>query len=363
MGNIGISIYPAKSTFEHDKEYLDLARKYGFKRIFTSLLEIEGDADEVINKFKKIIEYGNSIGMETILDINPGLFKQLNISYDNLGFFKQIGAYGIRLDLGFTGLEEAQMTKNPYDLKIEVNMSSGTKYIENILSYHPKKENLYASHNFYPQRYSGISQSHFEETTALFNKYNIHTAAFVTSQQGEFGPWPVQAGLCTLEQHRQLPIQTQVTHYRLMETIDDLIIGNAYATENELKAMSEAYLNLHPCFEIKLSEGISEVEKKIILDEVHLYRGDRSEYMIRSTSTRIKYKQESIPPHHTEPIKKGDILICNDHFGQYKGEAQIALKEMENEGNRNVVGHLEEDAIFLLDYLKPWSTFQLSFRV
>lgn len=145
MGNIGISIYPAKSTFEHDKEYLDLARKYGFKRIFTSLLEIEGDADEIINKFKKIIEYGNSIGMETILDINPGLFKQLNISYDNLGFFKQIGAYGIRLDLGFTGLEEAQMTKNPYDLKIEVNMSSGTKYIENILSYHPKKR-IYTLH-------------------------------------------------------------------------------------------------------------------------------------------------------------------------------------------------------------------------
>ncbi|MBT2217204.1 DUF871 family protein [Virgibacillus dakarensis] len=360
MVNIGISIYPAKTTFEHDKEYLDLARKYGFTRIFTSLLEIDGDAEAVINKFKKIIDYGNSIGMETILDINPGLFKQLNTNYDDLGFFKDLGAAGIRLDIGFTGLEEAQMTKNPYDLKIEVNMSSGTKYIENILSYHPKKKNFCASHNFYPQKYSGISQSHFEETTALFNKHNIHTAAFVSSQAGTFGPWPVQTGLCTLEQHRNLNIQTQVTHFRLMDTIDDLLIGNAYANEGELKAMSEAFFSPHPNFEIELIDGLSDIEKKIILDEIHLYRGDRSEYMIRSTSTRIKYKNESILAHHTEPIKKGDILICNDDFGQYKGETQVALKDMENEGNRNVVGRLKQDSIFLLDYIKPWSTFTLS---
>lgn len=78
--------------------------------------------------------------METILDINPGLFNQLNISYDNLGFFKDLGAAGIRLDIGFTGFEESLMTKNPLNLKIEVNMSSGTNYIENIVSYHPKRK-------------------------------------------------------------------------------------------------------------------------------------------------------------------------------------------------------------------------------
>lgn len=360
MGNLGVSIYPAKSTFEQDKEYLDLARKHGFTRIFTSLLEIDGDAEEVIHKFKRIIEYGNSIGMETILDINPGLFKQLNISYDNLGFFKDLGAAGIRLDIGYTGFEESLMTKNPYDLKIEVNISSGTKYIENIVSYHPNKENFCASHNFYPQKYTGISQSHFEETTAQFTKHNIHTASFVTSQEGSLGPWPVQTGLCTLEQHRNLDVQTQVTHYRLMGTIDDLLIGNAYATEEELIAMSDAFLSPHPNFEIECIDGLSDVEKKVILDEIHLYRGDRSEYMIRSTMTRIKYKDESFPAHHTDPIKKGDILICNNDFGQYKGETQVALKDMENDGNRNIVGHLKKDSIFLLDYLKPWSTFTLS---
>src|SRR3954468_8032018 len=126
MKRIGVSIYPVKSSFERDREYLDLAKKYGYTRIFTSLLEIDGDQDEVVTKFKNIIEYGNSIGMDTILDINPELFEQLNISYNDLAFFKELGASGIRLDLGFTGAEEAKMTKNPYGLIIEVNMSSGT---------------------------------------------------------------------------------------------------------------------------------------------------------------------------------------------------------------------------------------------
>lgn len=359
MRRIGVSLYLSKSTFEADQAYLDLASKYGFTRIFTSLLEIEGDTTEVINKYKQTIDYGNSLGMETILDISPGLFKQLDISYDDLSFFKELGASGLRLDLGFTGQEEAMMTKNPYGLKIEVNMSSGTKYIDNIMSYHPNTDHLCASHNFYPQKYTGISQEHFEDTTATFNKYHLTTAAFVTSQVGELGPWPVQLGLCTLESHRFLDIQTQVTHFRLMGTIDDLIIGNAYASEEELKAMSEAFFSPHPLLPMESYDGLSEVEKKILFEETHVFRGDRSKYLIRSTATRIKYKAEDFPVRDVQQIDKGDVIIGSNDFGQYKGETQIALAPIENEGERNVVGVIKKDAIFLLDYLKPWSSFRL----
>lgn len=358
MKQLGISIYPAKSSFEEDKAYLDLAKKYGFTRIFTSLLEISGDSSEVVAKFKKIINYANSIGMETVLDINPGLFGQLGVSYEDLSFFKELDAAAIRLDLGFTGAEEALMTKNPQRLKIEVNMSSGTKYIDNVMSNRPDRDYLTASHNFYPQRYSGLSQEHFEKTTAQFNQYRLHTAAFITAENGELGPWPVQDGLCTLESHRHLSLHTQATHYKLMDTIDDLIIGNAYASEEELKAASEAYLGTQPQLKVIFSEQATDVEKKVILEELHSYRGDRSEYMIRSTMTRIKYKNEAFPAHQTGPIKKGDVLICNDQFGQYKGETQIALKEMEDDGTRNIVGHIPEEALFLLDYLPPTSSYR-----
>ncbi|MGX7417693.1 DUF871 domain-containing protein [Carnobacterium gallinarum] len=359
MGKLGISIYPERSTFEEDQAYLDLAHKYGYKRVFTSLLEIDGDADKVLGSFNKVVAYANSLGMEVMVDINPGLFTQLNISYDDLSFFHKMGAYGIRLDIGFTGQEEARMTRNPYGIKIEVNMSSGTKYIESIMAYSPNRENLLGSHNFYPHRYSGLEYNHFVYCSNQYRNHNLNTAAFVNSHAATFGPWPMQDGLCSLEDHRDLEIATQVKHFVLTDLIDDIIIGNAYASEEELKAMAEAFNADYPSVKVDLSETISDVERKVVLDELHSYRGDRSAYILRSTMTRIKYKNEAFPPHDTTDMTRGDLLIDNVDFGQYKGEMQIALKDMKNIGRVNVVGRVSEDELFLLEFLKPWSNFKL----
>ena len=59
MGKLGVSIYPERSTFEKDAAYLDLAHQYGFKRVFTSLLEVSGDQDAVLTNFKRVVDYAN----------------------------------------------------------------------------------------------------------------------------------------------------------------------------------------------------------------------------------------------------------------------------------------------------------------
>ena len=359
MGKLGVSIYPERSTFEKDQAYLDLAHKHGYTRVFTSLLEIDGDADQVLGSFNKVVAYANSLGMEVMVDINPGLFTQLNISYDDLSFFHKMGAYGIRLDIGFTGQEEARMTRNPYGIKIEVNMSSGPKYVDSIMAFSPNRENLLGSHNFYPHRYSGLEYNHFVYCSNQYRNHNLNTAAFVNSHEATFGPWPTQDGLCSLEDHRDLEIATQVKHLVLTDLIDDIIIGNAYASEAEIIAMAEAFNADYPSVKVDLDQEISDVERKVVLDELHSYRGDRSAYILRSTMTRIKYKNEEFPPHNTIDIKRGDLLVDNVDFGQYKGEMQIALKEMENIGRVNVVGRISDDELFLLDFLKPWSNFKL----
>ena len=40
-----------------------------------------------------------------------------------------------------------------------------------------------------------------------------------------------------------------------------------------------------------------------------------------------------------------------------KGELHIVLKDMPNDGRKNVVGHLPEHEMMLLDYLEPWRAF------
>ena len=359
MGKLGISIYPERSTFEKDKAYLDLAHKYGYKRVFTSLLQINDDKEKVLSEFKEVVDYANSLGMEVMVDINPALFEQLEISYDDLSFFHKMGAYGVRLDIGFTGAEEAKMTRNPFGIKIEINMSSGTNYVDNIMSYSPNTDNLLGSHNFYPHRYSGLGYEHFVFCSEKFRKYNLNTMAFVNSQSAEFGPWPTQDGLCTLEDHRDLEIATQVKHLILTGLIDDISIGNAYASEEELKEMAEAFNADYPTLKVDTEEGITENERICLFDNLHSYRGDRSEYILRSTMTRVYYKDKDFPPHNTRDMHHGDVLIDNEGYGQYKGETQIALKDMKNDGRVNVVGRISDDKLFLLDFLKPWSSFKL----
>ncbi|EFF32538.1 DUF871 domain-containing protein [Enterococcus faecium] len=359
MGKLGISIYPERSTFEKDKAYLDLAHKYGYKRVFTSLLQINDDKEKVLSEFKEVVDYANSLGMEVMVDINPALFEQLEISYDDLSFFHKMGAYGVRLDIGFTGAEEAKMTRNPFGIKIEINMSSGTNYVDNIMSYSPNTDNLLGSHNFYPHRYSGLGYEHFVFCSEKFRKYNLNTMAFVNSQSAEFGPWPTQDGLCTLEDHRDLEIATQVKHLIFTGLIDDISIGNAYASEEELKEMAEAFNADYPTLKVDTEEGITENERICLFDNLHSYRGDRSEYILRSTMTRVYYKDKDFPPHNTRDMHHGDVLIDNEGYGQYKGETQIALKDMKNDGRVNVVGRISDDELFLLDFLKPWSSFKL----
>ncbi len=358
MRQLGISIYIGNANIKRYKEYINIAAKYGFSRIFTCLISAERDMKNALDDLKELAEYSKSLGMEIVADITPEILSILGASHKNLKPVYDLDLYGIRLDLGFSGLEESVMTYNEYGLKIEINMSNGTKYVDNILSFKPNKDNLIACHNFYPHRYTGLSRKHFLSCSSQFKEYGLKTAAFVSSQQAQFGPWPVKEGLCTLEEHRNLPIDVQVKDLFNTEQIDDVIIANCFASEEELKLLGE--LNRYLLgLKVELYEGIPELEKKIILEEPHFSRGDISEYMIRSTQSRVKYKDSTFDIFNAEEIKRGDILIESSLYERYSGELQIALKDMKNSGKTNVAGRICEEELFLLDEIKPWQKFRL----
>ena len=359
MRRLGISIYPEKSDFEELKKYIKDAYDAGCRRIFSSLLSVDEDKiNELIKKFKDINIYAKEFGYEIILDINPKVFKDLDISYDDLGFFKDLHADGIRLDQGFTGLEESLMSFNKYDLKIEINMSQDTHTIDNIIDFKPNKYNLIGSHNFYPHRYSGLDLDFFIKTSEKFNSYKLRTSCFVTSQNSDaFGPWDVSEGLPSLEMHRNMPLDIQIKHLVALDLIDDIVISNCYPSREELEAIKDLPLN-KLSLNVELNDTITDFMRDIVLKEDHFYRGDHSEYIIRSTQSRVKYKGCDFPLVNTpKKIKKGDIIIEGNGYGHYTGELQIAKKDMINSGKSNVVGKIVDEEIFLIDYLKPWQKF------
>ncbi|MDU2673213.1 MAG: MupG family TIM beta-alpha barrel fold protein [Clostridium sp.] len=358
MRKLGISIYQEKSTEQEIKNYIDKAAENGFSRIFSCLLSVEESKEVIVEKFKATNEYAKSKGFEIIVDVSPKVFNDLGISYKDLSFFKEIGADGLRLDMGFTGSEESLMTFNPEGLKIEINMSNNTRYIDTIMDYMPNKENLIACHNFYPHNYSGLNFDHFMKCTENFSKYGLRTAAFITSQnEGTFGPWPVTDGLPTLELHRNLPVDVQAKHLIALGNINDIIISNCYPTDDELNALGSMRKDM-VTFDVVVNENTPEVERKILFEEMHFNRGDVSDNFLRSTQSRVKYKGHNFALFNApEIIKRGDIIIESSEYGHYAGEVQIALSDMINSGKSNVVGRVREEEIFILDYIKPWQKF------
>lgn len=359
MRKLGISIYPEKSDITRIQEYINKTSKIGFSRIFSCLLSVNKSKEEIIKDFKEINLYAKSKGFEVIVDVSPKVFKDLNIDYSDLSFFKEIEADGLRLDIGFTGNEEAIMTFNKYGLIVEINMSNNVHTIDTIMDYKPNKYKLYGCHNFYPHGYSGLETDFFIKCSERFKKNALKTAAFITSQnKNTFGPWPVTEGLPTLEMHRFLPMDIQLKHMIALDIIDDIIISNCYPSDDELNRLANLDLSLIT-FDVNLNENTPEIEQKIIFEELHFNRGDKNKNMIRSTQSRIKYKDHHFKLFNApEIIKRGDIVIESSEYGTYAGELQIALQDMKNSGMSNVVGSLRKEELFLLDYIKPWQKFK-----
>ncbi len=359
MLRLGISIYPEKSNLEELYRYMERAAQAGCKRIFSCLLSVDDTPENIEKKFSEINAYAHELGFEVILDVSPRVFEELGVSYKDLGFFSRVGADGIRLDQGFDGNQESLMTFNEYGLKIELNMSNDTHYLDTIMNYKPDTSKLIGCHNFYPHNYSALDLEYFNTCTERFNRYGLNTAAFICSQNAStFGPWPTEEGLPTLEMHRRLPIELQLEHYISMGTINDVIISNCYASEEEFQALEKLPLNL-VSFGVELVDGLSEVEKSIVLDELHFNRGDISSYLIRSTQSRVKYKGHNFELFNApEMIRRGDVVIESSLYGHYAGELQIARQDMVNNGWSNVVGHIPEAEHFLIDTIDPWQKFR-----
>lgn len=360
MGKLGISIYPNRAPVKRWEEYLELSASYGFSRVFESLIGLSGlSREEVIAKYQSLNLLAIKHGFEVIVDVAPVVLKQVGVTPFNLSFFQELGANGFRLDEGYSGMEESVMTCNPYGLLVEINASIESHYISTILDYQPVRARLIACHNFYPQRHTGLSIEHFKKTSQRFRDLGIRLAAFVSSGvKNSFGPWPSTDGLPSLECHRDLPIECQATHLLAMG-IEDIIISNCFPTEEELNKVKEAF-GIIPTLDVMLDFRTSEIERKILFEELHISRGDVSDKIVRSTLPRVKYADNIIPLFNPKPqIQRGDVIINSEQYENYAGEMHIALCDYPNTGKSNIIGQIRPEELIVLDEIKPWQKFKL----
>lgn len=356
MHKLGISVYPDKAPKQEVYTYMEKAAKLGYSRIFTCFLSVpEDEIDTYKVEFKEFMQKAHELGFEVAVDTNPEVFKVLGATPSNLTPFADMGIDIIRLDGDFGTEKNIQITRNQQGIMIEFNASMNAG-LGLLIENGGNKDQCQVCHNFFPERYSGLDMSLFMKLNAYWKSLNMHTAAFVSSNaEHTHGPWQVFCGLPTVETYRGLPIDLQARHMLATGDIDDVIIGNAFATDEELAAV--ASVNLQSIeFKIDEVDGVSDVEKEIVYDYApHWNRYDYSSYMMRSSMVRLKYKDASIPhrPCDKKVFTRGDVLVVNDNLAHYRGELEIVLQDMVNDGERNLVGTIKPEEMIMLDLIKP----------
>lgn len=381
MHKLGISVYPDKTPKEEVYAYMEKAAKLGFSRIFTCFLSIpDEERESYLVEFKDFMKKAHELGFEVAADTNPEVFKLIGATPDNLKPFADLGLDIIRMDGNFGTQGDIQLTRNPYNIKIEFNASMDMG-VELLINNGGNKDQIVMCHNFFPERYSGLDFDLFMELNRYWKDLNLHTAAFVSSNNDHtIGPWQVFCGLPTVEIMRGLPIDLQARYLLATGDVDDILIGNYPASDAELEALAKVNLQ---AIEIKVdeAEGISDNEKEIMYEFApHWDRYDHSSFMLRSSMPRVWFKakksvqdgsiaqsmerkveSQSIP--YRDPGKKvftrGDVLVVNDNLAHYRGELEIVLTEIPNDGERNLVATVKPEELMLLDFIKPGHHFKL----
>ena len=379
MHKLGISVYPDKSPKEEVYAYMEKAAKLGFKRIFTCFLSIPEDKREsYLVEFKEFMTKAHELGFEVAADTNPEVFKLIGATPDNLKPFVDLGLDIIRMDGNFGTQGDIQLTRNQDNIRIEFNASMDSG-VELLIKNGGNREQIIMCHNFFPERYTGLDFDLFQEYNRYWKELNLHTAAFVSSNnENTIGPWQVFCGLPTVEIMRGLPIDLQARLMLAAGNVDDILIGNYPATDEELEALSK--INFQ-AIEMRVDE-VPEItaNEQMIMYEFgpHWDRYDHSSFMLRSSMPRVKFKEKASVqdfglssnqtvvdkniPHHDcdkKVFTRGDVLIVNDNLAHYRGELEIVLTEIPNDGERNLVATIKEEELQLLDFIKPGHHFKI----
>jgi len=382
MIRLGVSLYPEQETKQEIEEYLKKAKEYGFTRVFTSLFSVEGTKEEIVAYFKGLSDAAHKYGMEVYGDCNARFFMEMGASPDDLSIFRQIGLDVLRLDLMFNDERDVAIVNNKEGLGVQLNASL-IDTVKKIIEMGGRKDRIIGSYNFYPLRNTGADCDSVYNVNQFFKKEGMKTQIFITSREkGTHGPWPVSDGLPSIEMHRDMPIDLQLRHMVALGA-DEVIIGNAFASQEELRTISETMKQIYVYGEdrpfyfpgirdqipigdiervplkIRTDEGISEIERKLLFEFNKHNVSEYTHIIIRSRWGRMDFRPFEIPVRKSdkEYFENGDVVIINQNNPRYKGEVHIARRPIRNDGSMNYAGRIKEEELFLLDQLKYFMNF------
>jgi len=386
MTHICLCVYPDMKPLSEIEEYFKMASKYGADRTFASMFSAEGTNEEITKCFTDFCTLAHKYNLKVSLDVNPEFLARFDCYPDDCKYIHDIGCDVMRLDGDYSLEDDLKIIANPYGIGVEFNASMPSRQIKELIARGVKPEQILTSHNFYPQPKTGMKWQAYLDINKELRGLGCRVGASVASHNPiTHGVWNPIAGLPSVEMTRYYPMDLQA-RLLIAGGATDIFIGNAYATEEEMKALYDATRGLDAndpyiqeqvakCLpgrkvedlevrrmRVKLDPAITDLEKEILFKYVpHYDRGDTSEWMMRSTWSRTTYSKGAGVP--ARPIGKpsfevGDVMIVNNNYQHYAGEVQICMIPFEDDKIRNVVGHISPEEMKQVELLKSEQIWQ-----
>lgn len=317
----GISIY-LSTNIEMNSEYLLKAKEVNSSFVFTTI-NMPEENDELKKDISKVVELCKKNKMKLIVDINANSKKYIK-DYENVYY---------RIDDGLSNDEIIALAKNNY-----VVLNSSTLDEEDLKYFKLKGvdfSKLYSLHNYYPKVYTGVSLKFLKKRNEIYKKYGLKTMAFIS---GDLKRGPIFKGLPTVEEHRYMDI-LQASLELIANDTDVILLGDLNIKEENWERLKYLLKGIVPL----------RINKNILKNRIFENRKDYSNYVVRNI------KRDVILDTIVEidkNIEKGDILLTDEKGLRYKGDLEIALKNLNklNDGRRIIASVIDKDK-GLLDYL------------
>lgn len=333
----GLADYPVEKNFEYLKKCAEL----GIKTVFTSAhIPESSNMQEELAKLFEVLEQNE---MRLIIDVSKPMMDKFELPKCT---------YALRLDWGFTEEDIVELS-NTLPCHIELNASTiSMEKLMRLMEKGLNPSNTRMSYNFYPKPYTGLDIYEVVQRNIVFKELGFTTMAYIPSLINKRPP--LYKGVPSVEEHRYKPTYIS-TQELIVAGIDEIGIGDAYSTEEEILEMSSC---TPECIQIPvvLNEYANDEILKVLKGSHHS-RPDQSSYLVRSSS-RCK---ETIEPANNGEIKKFEVTIDNKLNLRYMGEVGIWLKDIKDNKEANVIGYIPEYAHTLVELLKPGSKF--SFKI
>lgn len=338
-----ISIFPDLYTNDNiarwDK-YIQLAKKYGFTEIFSTVHLPELPLSQQIEALRYISMLAKEYQMNLTVDIGGPYLKKILDDKRYLEKLKEIEIAFVRLDYGYNQKDVVTLYKelNLKGFVINASMYKAKEIEEKIqFLYSLGNVEIKACHNFYPREEIGLDKDFALKQDEMFRKYDIPVYYFIPSLNRARGP--VFKGLPTIEKHRYSDIVLTTLELLYVYKTDSFIFSDQFYSENSFKQFDDV-INHQP-LEIEV-DLLNDNYDDIVL-KTHEFRYDSNSSFLRSRSSRQMSQYASVVEiDNTVDRLKGCITVDNKLYGRYSGEMQIVLKDKERDERVNVVGKIDD---------------------